>query len=431
MVGDHITTAERQPALATTAAGGAPGPGGVLLTGATGFIGMQLLARYLERTNRRVYTLVRGADNREVQARMQQTLARLYGSDHPYSDLVVALRGDITEPGLGLGRIGDSLSERVCDIVHGAASVSFSLGLPASRRINVVGTREVLAFADRCQMRGDLRRMSYVSTAFVSGEHGGCFSEDDLDVDQRFRNPYEASKFEAERMVGRSRSHLPVTILRPSIVVGETGSGFTTSFNVLYWPLRALARGAYQALPARSDGVVDVVPVDYVADAIFALTAAREAEGATFNLTAGRSASSVGEILELACNFFGRSAPRLIEPQLYRHVLHPLLLRSSRSDRQRRALKSSEVFFPYFATKGTFDDRRARVALRGTGIAPAPLHTYFDRLVEFALRAEWGRQSPVRAEVCRGPARTPRRQSRTTVRRVAGVQPAPTLVPAV
>lgn len=429
-MGDHILTTEREPALAGAASRGAAGPGGLLLTGATGFIGMQMLARYLERTNRRIYALVRGADNREVQARMQQTLARLYGPDHPYADRVVALRGDITEPGLGLGRIGDSLSERVCDIVHGAASVSFSLGLQASRQINVLGTREVLAFAEHCQARGDLRRMSYVSTAFVSGEHGGCFSEDDLDVDQRFRNPYEASKFEAERMVGRSRSHMPITILRPSIVVGETDSGFTTSFNVLYWPLRALARGTYQALPARSDGVVDVVPVDYVADAIFALTEAREAEGATFNLTAGGSASSVGEILELACNFFGRSTPRLIEPQLYRHVLHPLLLRSSRSDRQRRALRSSEVFFPYFAAKGTFDDRRTRVALRGTGIAPAPLHTYFDRLVEFALRADWGRQSPVRSEVCREPARTAGRQGRTSIRRVGGVQPTRRLVPA-
>jgi thioester reductase-like protein len=429
-VGDHIATTERESALAGAASRGAAGSSGVLLTGATGFIGMQLLARYLERTDRRIYTLVRGTDNRDVQVRMQQTLARLYGPEHPYADRVVALRGDITEPGLGLGRIGDSLSERVCDIVHGAASVSFSLGLEASRRINVLGTREVLSFADRCQMRGRLRRMSYVSTAFVSGQHSGRFSEDDLDVDQRFRNPYEASKFEAERMVGRSRSRLPVTVLRPSIVVGETGSGFTTSFNVLYWPLRALARGAYQALPARRDGVVDVVPVDYVADAIFALTAAREAEGATFNLTAAGSASSVGEILDLACNFFGRSAPKLIEPQLYRHVLHPLLLRASRSDRQRRALRSSEVFFPYFAATGTFDDRRTRVALRATGIAPPPLHTYFDRLIEFAVRAEWGRQSPVRAEVCREPAPADRRQSRASVRRGAQVRPTRRLVPA-
>ena len=80
---------------------------------------------------------------------------------------------------------------------------------------------------------------------------------------------------------------LPVTVLRPSIIVGERDSGWTQSFNVLYWPLRAFSRGAYVALPARRDAPVDVVSVDYVADAIFALSQAPEAEGATYHLTAG------------------------------------------------------------------------------------------------------------------------------------------------
>ena len=95
-----------------------------------------------------------------------------------------------------------------------------------------------------------------------------------------------------------------MTVLRPSIIVGERDSGWTASFNVLYWPLRAFARGAYVALPARRDAPVDVVPVDYVADAIFALSQAPEAEGATFHLTAGAHASSVGELVELASGVF-------------------------------------------------------------------------------------------------------------------------------
>ena len=68
----------------------------MLLTGATGFVGMELLARYLERTDRRVYALVRGADDREVAARMERTLECLFGTDHPYAERVVAVRGDIT-----------------------------------------------------------------------------------------------------------------------------------------------------------------------------------------------------------------------------------------------------------------------------------------------------------------------------------------------
>jgi long-chain acyl-CoA synthetase len=392
---------------------------------------MQVLARYLERTTRRVYALVRAEDNDAARIRIQETLERLYGSEHPYGERVVALRGDITAPGLGLGRRGDAVAERVSEIVHGAASVSFSLPLEQARLINVGGTREVLDFAAKCQARGRLRRLSYVSTAYVAGEHVGRFSEDDLDVGQRFRNSYERSKFEAERMVCRARARMPITVLRPSIVVGERGSGFTTSFNVLYWPLRALAGGAYRALPARGDGVVDVVPVDYVADAIFALTAAPEAEGATFNLTAARDASSVGEVLQLACGFFGRQSPLLIDPQLYRHVIHPVLLRTIPSAHQRRTLLRSEVFFPYFAAQGRFDDRRTRVALRGTGVACDPLPTYFAQLVEFALRAEWGKRALSRTTVSPDRPWTDAPTVHSLRRRHAPLRPASALVPAI
>ncbi len=377
---------------------------GVLLTGATGFVGMELLARFLERTERRVYALVRSEDHEQAAARMERTLRCLFGPGHPYSERVVAVPGDITRPALGLrGRL-DGLAERVNEVVHGAATVSFSTGLAEALEINVEGTLRVLEFAERAQKRGGLRRFSYISTAFVAGEHCGCFSEDDLDLGQGFHNAYERSKFESECLLGGWRGRLPVTVLRPSIIVGERDNGWTASFNVLYWPLRAFARGAYVALPARREAPVDVVPVDYVADAIFALSQAPEAEGATFHLTAGAQASTVGELIELATGLFMRPAPRLIDPALYRRVVHPLLVRATRDERYRRALTRSEVFFPYFAVEAAFDDRLARVALRGTGIGPTPLRTYFDQLVEFALAADWGRRPIARANAAAGVA---------------------------
>jgi long-chain acyl-CoA synthetase len=373
------------------------GSGGVLLTGATGFLGMELLARYLERTERRVYALVRGADDREVAARVEATLRSLFGAGHGYLERVVPIRGDITRPHLGLAIDRDRLAERVTEIVHGAASVSFELSLDAARAINVDGTRRVLEFAEQCHGRGGLRRLSYISTAYVAGEHEGRFGEDDLDVGQRFRNAYEQSKFEAEHVVANARTRLPITVLRPSIVVGEHDTGWTPSFNVLYWPLRAFARGAYSALPARRDAAVDVVPVDYVADAIFTLAQSPQAEGSTYHLTAGAQATTVGELVELATTRFERQAPRLIAPWFYRRLLYPLLVHASRDARRRSALERSKAFFPYFAMKVVYDDRRSRAALRAAGINPPPLRRYFDRLVEFALAAEWGRRPIPRA----------------------------------
>jgi hypothetical protein len=109
----------------------------------------------------------------------------------------------------------------------------------------------------------------------------------------------------------------------------------------------------------------------------------------------------VGELIELAAERFGRPAPRLIPPGVYRRLVHPLLLRASR-DRRHQALARSEVFFPYFAMGVVYDDRRSRVALRASGIGPTPLPRYFDRLVDFALAAEWGRRPIPRAGATEG-----------------------------
>jgi thioester reductase-like protein len=372
-------------------------PDAIFLTGATGFVGMELLVRYLERTDRLVYALVRGLTDRDSELRMERTLLGLFGPEHPYAGRVIAVRGDLTHSGMGIQVGRDRFAGQTSEIVHAAASISFGLDLQSARAINVDGTRRMLEFAEHCQARGGLRRFSHISTAFIAGDVPGCFSEDDLDVGQRFHNTYEQSKFEAECLVARAYPQLPTTVFRPSIIVGERDSGWTAAFNVIYWPLRAFSRGTYPVLPARRDAPVDVVPVDYVADAIFALSQSREAEGSTFHLTSGAQASNVGDMVELATAFFKRPVPRMVDPSLYRHMMHPLLVRIAGDERFRRELAQSEVYFPYLAMRARFDDRRCRVALRGSNIAAAPLPAYFDRLIQFAVAAQWGRRPISRA----------------------------------
>lgn len=368
----------------------------VLLTGGTGFVGMELLARYLEQSGRTVYVLIRAGNDRLAEERLREALVNACGAAEPYADRAIALAGDLTAPGLGLEEpVADRVAERVGEIVHGAASVSFDLGLAESREINVEGTRRMLDFAERCEARGGLRRFSYISTAYVAGEHSGGFCEGDLDVAQGFRNGYEQSKFEAELAVGERIGRLPITVLRPSIIVGDSRSGWTASFNVLYWPLQALARGAYPVLPARVDAPVDVVPVDYVADATLALSAAPGAEGRTYHLTASANASSIGELLGLACSRLGCRRPPLISPALYRHVVHRLLLAAR--PRTRPFLRATETYLPYFAIGVRYDNARARAELAPQGIEAAPLPHYFDRLIDYALASDWGMRPSSRA----------------------------------
>jgi long-chain acyl-CoA synthetase len=177
----------------------------------------------------------------------------------------------------------------------------------------------------------------------------------------------------------------------PTLPVWGT-TGWTPAFNVIYWPLKAFARGAYKALPARRSAPVDVVPVSYVADAICELSGRREA-GTTYALAAGERATSVGELLELSADYFGRRKPHVMPPSLYRKLAHPLLLRRA-DDRRRKALEDSEVFFPYFAMEVRYDTRRAEAALDGTGVTVPPLRDYFAQLMDYAVAADWGRAEP-------------------------------------
>src|SRR6188508_415326 len=126
--------------------------GAVLLTGATGFVGREVLSRFLSRDDRDVYALVRASD--DVQA----------GERLPAHGRLTAVTGDIEEPGLGLSEeTAQRLRRDVTTVLHCAASVSFELPLEESRRVNVDGTRHMAGFARTCP---GLERFSYVSTAY-------------------------------------------------------------------------------------------------------------------------------------------------------------------------------------------------------------------------------------------------------------------------
>ena len=334
----------------------------MFLTGATGFVGREILSRFLERDDRHVYALVRAGNDDEAAGRL------------PAHERLTAVAGDIEQRGLGLSdSTRERLSSEVGTVLHCAASVSFDLSLADSRSVNVEGTRRMLDFARSCPQ---LERFSYVSTAYVAGEPGRLFREDELAVGQTFRNPYERSKFEAELAVRSEGAGLPVQILRPSIVVGDSATGRTSSFNVLYGPLKAYARGHVRAIPARRDSPVDIVPVDYVADRTHEL--ATNGPDGTFHLVAGRNATTVGRLLDLSSEELGRSRLTVLPPTLYRRWIHPWLRRKY------PALRRMEVYFPYFSMKVRFDDRR---------LGPGPrVERYFHRLVRYAERARWGRR---------------------------------------
>jgi long-chain acyl-CoA synthetase len=390
----------------TTAGACATLPGGmdVLLTGATGFLGMELLARLLGDGDRRVWALVRAPGQAEAEARVRATLRSVVPDPEAAAERVVPVAGDLMRPGLGLDRRRrDELAESVSEVIHAAASVSFTLPIDEARAVNVDGTRRVLELATLAAARGTgLRRVAHVSTTYVAGTHRGSFAEADHARGQGFNNTYERSKWEAERLVRMYGGLLPAHVFRPSIVVGDDRTGWTSSFNVIYTPLRAYARGALPAVPARRSAPVDVVPVSYVARAILALADAPP--GRTFHLAAGPGASTVGELIDRGAELLEQPRARALPPELYRRAVHPLLLRRA-GPVQRRWLERGKVFFPYLSTRVQFETAATRAALGGVGIGPVPpLAAYLHTLLDFAERAEWGRRPLARSTVTEGGA---------------------------
>jgi long-chain acyl-CoA synthetase len=353
---------------------------------------MEVLGRYLESSDRCVIAPVRAADDLEAAERLRGTLRGLFGvRARRYERRVHAIAADLTAPDLGLDRARrEQIAERVDQIIHSAASVSFALPLTEARAINVEGTRRVLELADLAHERGGLRRYAHVSTAYVAGTHPGRFHECDHDLAQAFRNSYEESKFEAEQLV-RS-SGLPTTIMRPSIVVGDRRSGWTAAFNVLYWPLRAFARGLYPAVPAIPSAPVDVVSIDYVADALYALCESDAGIGETYHLTAGACASNVAELVELASRYFDRPPPRVLAPAEFAEYAKSL------TGVRRSALLQSAIYFPYFAVGTEFDNAQASARLEPAGISASPLANYLERLLDFATRTRWGKRPVSRVD---------------------------------
>jgi thioester reductase-like protein len=365
----------------------------VLLTGASGFVGRELFWRLARVPHVRIVCLIRARDSGAAASRLQEILEKAQPSPLTAEERsrCSAIQGDITLERLGLSKAQwEELAGSVDRIVHAAASVDWAMPLEAARQINVEGTRRVLELAGAAQAKGVLRKLDYLGTCHVCGRRSGLIMEPELDGSAGFFNNYEQSKFEAEKLV-RS-SELPFCIFRLPMVVGDSRTGYASTFKVMYWPLKMLSRGAVWAVPAERGGVVDLSPVDYVCDALEALSADPAQRGRTFHLAAGpERASTIGEMLDLAVASFEVRSPWIISPPLFDLAIRPLL-HLAMWGRRRQQMKKGKVYRPYLAFHATFDTTQVRSALEPMGIKPPPVREYFQRLIDYAIASDWGKR---------------------------------------
>lgn len=255
----------------------------VFFTGFPGFLGTELVPRILNR---------HGADVSAtclVQARFmataQQRVAELTRADPALEGRINLVDGDITQPDLGLGEAAE-LKKGVMEIFHLAAIYDLAVPRHAALRVNVDGTGHMLDFAAAC--RG-LKRFHYVSTCYVAGKYVGAFTELDLEKGQTFNNYYEETKYLAEVEVQRKmKAGMPITIYRPSIVVGDSATGATQKYDGPYFVIQWLLRQAQLAVMPLAGNPeftrVNVVPRDFVVSAMAHLSGLDRSLGKVYQL---------------------------------------------------------------------------------------------------------------------------------------------------
>ena len=273
----------------------------VFLTGATGFLGSHLCYALL-REGHRVVALARPAKKESSRDRVVEVLGRVPPSPdgiESLTDRLAVVTGDISQPQLGMDASEyERLTQDIDETWHGAASLSF---LEEDRedifRMNLDGTRHIVEFV--AETKG--KRLHHLSTAYVAGMRTDLVLEEDPDVGQQFKNPYEESKCRAEVMVqtAQREGRLAASVYRPSIVVGESGTGRTTHFHGVYafirglWAVTQRLRRKQPAsdvveLPLRVPGsqstTLNFVPIDYVTSAMVEVSKQPSSVGKVFHL---------------------------------------------------------------------------------------------------------------------------------------------------
>jgi long-chain acyl-CoA synthetase len=284
----------------------------------------------------------------------------------------------------------ERLSAETTRVIHCAATVRFDHSLKEARRINVEGTRRVLDFAGGARK---LKSLAYVGTAYVAGEREDLVRESELAVGQNYRNTYEQTKAEAEALVRSRLDSLPGVILRPSIIVGDSRTGVTSSFKMMYWPLKIYARRLWRTVPGYPNAVLDIVPVDFVAAAVARLAFDEAARGATVHLCAGpKGSATIEQIARRAAEYFKVREPRFVDPKLFFALVRPLLFMILWG-RKRRVLVDGRAYRDYFTMRMQFDTTNAERLLGPAGVEPPPVMDYLDRLLNYCVASDWGRKA--------------------------------------
>ena len=344
-----------------------------LVTGFPAFTARRMIAKLLaaepaEQTSK-IYVLAQP----KFAADAERLLATLPGRER-----AEVLVGDVCDMDLGLSSVEyRALSKELTWIHHLAGIYFMGIDETTARRVNVSGTRTVL---DLARDAARLQRVVHWSTAMVSGDRKGTFYEEDLEAGQKFHNGYERTKYEAEKLVRAAMRRLPITVLRPGIIVGDSKTGEIDKLDGPYYLMVLIATnasGLRLPLLGRGDAPLHLVPIDYVIDAAWHIGRAETAAGKTFHIV-DPSPLTARQVFDGVAEHANTEKPR-------GHIPRPLARAVLRTPGLARLGRGPLAFVDILDHPVHYDQTNTAQALAGTSLRCPSLTDYLPVLVRYVV----------------------------------------------
>jgi len=350
------------------------------VTGGTGYIGSYVLHGLLEKSSEPLLVLARKGNAAKLWRALQ--LHEDFAAFRRHlDDRVTILDGDLTEERFGLS---DADYEKACrettSVVHIAASLNRK-SEKSCLNVNLRGMLELLLMAQKAHADHGLRRFSHVSTVAVAGKRQDEIVDEDnsIDWERSDYDPYARTKKFNEHMLRNLLPDVPRTIFRPSVVLGDSSRPETTQFDMVK-AFAFLAR--MPVLPLRSDDRLDIVPVDYVSDAIIQIHLDENPEHEIYHTSAGAESQDYATITAALAAAREKSAPWFWSWLEGPFDWTSRALSSLYGTGVGRAAARMEVFLPYLTFNTVFDNSRVVKAL---GRKPVPFTEYCHPLLAWSL----------------------------------------------
>ncbi len=362
------------------------------ITGATGVLGSAIVRELLTNSSHRLVLLIRARDDSMLQKRFEQLLTFLEVDSVVTRTRIEPIRGDTEVARFGLSSHDYAiLGASVTHIIHSAAIVRMNLPLDVARRAAIAATENVLQLARLCQANGILKKVEMVSTVGVGGRWQGPVPERWISEPRSFHNTYEQAKAEAEAiMEHQTKDGLPVTVHRPSMIVGNSQNGSIPHFQIFYYLVEFIAgRRTWGLLPDLSRNHVDLVPADYVAQAIIWSSSSPFTIGKVLHLCAGPDQAIALDVLRtiVVTKFRARDLPVPRErtlPAAWFNIF--VCVATPVAPKQlKRALATLPIFLDYLSEDQAFANTNTRQLLEPAGFFLPQAQKFLDPVLDYYL----------------------------------------------